>query len=40
MVRNSWGHEKSYLKLDRSPKLEAASWIHFEAAKKLVEAAG
>jgi Zn-dependent M28 family amino/carboxypeptidase len=40
VVRNSWGHEKSYLKLDGSPKLQAASWIHFEVAKKLVEAAG
>ena len=40
VVRNSWGHEKSYLKLDGSPKLQAASWIHFEVAKKLVEAGG
>jgi Zn-dependent M28 family amino/carboxypeptidase len=40
VVRNSWGHEKSYLKLDGSPKLEAASWIHVEVAKKLVAAAG
>jgi Zn-dependent M28 family amino/carboxypeptidase len=40
VVRNSWGHEKSYLKLDGSPKLQAASWIHVEVAKKLVEAAG
>src|SRR5258708_3922391 len=40
VVRNSWGHEKSYLKLDGSPKLRAASWIRVEVAKKLVEAAG
>src|SRR5712664_3431487 len=40
VVRNSWGHEKSYLKLDGSPKLRAASWIHVEVAKKLVAAAG
>src|SRR6267143_3563175 len=40
VVRNSWGHEKSYLKLDGSPKLQAASWIRVEVAKKLVEAAG
>ena len=40
VVRNSWGHEKSYLKLDGSPRLQAASWIRFEVAKKLVEAAG
>ena len=40
VVRNSWGHEKSYLKLDGSPKLQAASWIRVEVAKRLVEAAG
>jgi Zn-dependent M28 family amino/carboxypeptidase len=40
VVRNTWGHEKSYLKLDGSPKLQAASWIHVEVAKKLMEAAG
>jgi Zn-dependent M28 family amino/carboxypeptidase len=40
VVRNSWGHEKSYLKLDGSPKLEAASWINVEVAKKLVGASG
>src|SRR5438309_11032985 len=40
VVRNSWGHEKSYLKLDGSPRLQAASWMRFEVAKKLVEAAG
>jgi len=27
------GHEKSYLKLDGSPKLQAASWIRVEVAK-------
>jgi Zn-dependent M28 family amino/carboxypeptidase len=40
VVRNSWGNEKSYLKLDGTPKLEAASWIHLEAAKKLAALAG
>jgi Zn-dependent M28 family amino/carboxypeptidase len=40
VVRNTWGHEKSYLKLDGSPKLEAASWIQVDVAKKLVGAAG
>lgn len=40
VVRNSWGNEKSYLKLDGTPKLEAASWIHLEAAKKLAAIAG
>jgi Zn-dependent M28 family amino/carboxypeptidase len=35
VVRNSWGGEASRLKLDGTPKLEAASWIQLEAAKKL-----
>jgi Zn-dependent M28 family amino/carboxypeptidase len=35
VVRNSWGSEKSYLKLDGTPKLKAASWITLEVAKKL-----
>ena len=30
VVRNSWGGEKSFLKLDGTPKLEAASWIQLE----------
>ena len=39
VVRNSWGNEKSYLQLDGTPKLEAASWITNDAAKKLVHMA-
>jgi len=39
VVRNSWGNEKSYLQLDGTPKLEAASWITSDAAKKLVHMA-
>jgi Zn-dependent M28 family amino/carboxypeptidase len=39
VVRNSWGNEKSYLKLDGTPKLQAASWITTESAKKLVQLA-
>lgn len=35
VVRNSWGGEKSYLKLDGTPKLQAASWIQLEVARKL-----
>src|SRR5215831_16902565 len=35
VVRNSWGTEKSFLKLDGTPKLEAASWITTEIAAKL-----
>jgi Zn-dependent M28 family amino/carboxypeptidase len=37
VVRNSWGNEKSYLKLDGTPKLQAASWITTDMAKKLAQ---
>ena len=40
VVRNSWGSERSYLKRDGTPKLQAASWIQLEVAKKLVAMAG
>jgi Zn-dependent M28 family amino/carboxypeptidase len=40
VVRNSWGGEKSFLQLDGTPKLEAASWIQQNAAQKLVGMAG
>jgi len=40
VVRNSWGTERSYLRRDATPKLEAASWIQLEVAKKLVSLAG
>lgn len=40
VVRNSWGKERSYLKWDITPKLQAASWIKSEVAKKLVAMAG
>ncbi len=40
VVRNSWGGEKSFLKLDGTPKLDAASWIQEEVARKLVRMAG
>ena len=36
VVRNSWGGEKSFLKLDGTPKLAAASWVQQEVARKLV----
>lgn len=39
VVRNSWGNEKSYLQLDGTPKLQAASWITTDTAKKLVHMA-
>ena len=35
VVRNSNSGEKSYLKLDGSPKLKVASWIHLDVAKGL-----
>jgi Zn-dependent M28 family amino/carboxypeptidase len=40
VVRNSNSGEKSYLKLDGSPKLKVASWIHLDAAKELASVAG
>jgi len=40
VVRNSWGSEKSYLEKGSAPKLQAASWIQQEVAKKLVRMAG
>jgi Zn-dependent M28 family amino/carboxypeptidase len=40
VVRNSWGGEKSFLKLDGTPKLRAASWIQLEVARKLVSMGG
>lgn len=40
VVRNSWGSEKSYLERGSSPKLQAASWIQLDVAKKLVGMAG
>ena len=40
VVRNSDSGEKSYLKLDGSPKLKVASWIHLDAAKDLAAMSG
>jgi Zn-dependent M28 family amino/carboxypeptidase len=40
VVRNSNSGEKSYLKLDGTPKLKAAAWIHLDVARKLAAAAG
>jgi Zn-dependent M28 family amino/carboxypeptidase len=40
VVRNSWGTERSYLKRDDTPKLQAASWIQLEVARKLVGLVG
>jgi len=40
VVRNSNSGEKSYLKLDGTPKLKVASWVQLDVAKQLVSAAG
>jgi Zn-dependent M28 family amino/carboxypeptidase len=40
VVRNSMGTEKSFLRRDGTPKLEAASWVQVEVAKKLVAMGG
>jgi len=41
VVRNSMGTERSHLRLDgKTPKLQAASWIQVDVAKKLVAMGG
>ncbi len=40
VVRNSNSGEKSFLKLDGTPKLKSASWIQLEVARKLVANSG
>src|SRR5882762_8063034 len=40
VVRNSWGTERSYLKRDETPRLQAASWIQLDVAKRLVGLVG
>ena len=40
VVRNSLGTDRSYLKLDGTPKLKAASWVQQEVARKIVAAGG
>jgi TonB family protein len=40
VVRNSWGTERSYLMRDATPKVQAASWIQLDVAKKLVAMGG
>ncbi len=40
VVRNSNSGEKSFLKLDGSPKLKSAAWIQLEVARKLVANSG
>jgi len=40
VVRNSNSGEKSYLKLDGTPKLKVASWVQFEVAKQMASTSG
>src|SRR5450755_3821142 len=40
VVRNSNSGEKSYLRLDGTPKLKSAAWIHLDIARKLAATAG
>ena len=40
VVRNSNSGEKSYLRENTAPKLQAASWIQWEVARKLLAASG
>jgi Zn-dependent M28 family amino/carboxypeptidase len=40
VVRNSNSGEKSYLRLDGTPKLRVASWVRVEIAKQMADAAG
>ena len=40
VVRNSNSGEKSYLKLDGTPKLKAAAWIQLDVASNLAKSAG
>ena len=40
VVKNSNTSEKTYLRDDKNAKLEAASWLHLEAARKLFAASG
>jgi len=40
VVRNSWGTERSYLKRDETPKLQAASWIQVDVAKRIMGVVG
>jgi Zn-dependent M28 family amino/carboxypeptidase len=40
VVRNSNSSEKSFLKLDGTPRLNVASWVQFDVAKQLADKAG
>ena len=40
VVKNSWSGEKTYLRDDKKPLLQAASWVQLDVAGKLFAAAG
>jgi Zn-dependent M28 family amino/carboxypeptidase len=40
VVRNSWSGEEVYLRGDKDPKLQAASWIQLDVARQLFSASG
>jgi len=40
VVRNSNSGERSYLKLDGTPRLKVASWVQLEVAKQMAAASG
>jgi Zn-dependent M28 family amino/carboxypeptidase len=40
VVRNSNSGEKSFLKLDGTPKLRVAAWVQFDVAKQMAAGAG
>ena len=40
VVKSSWSNEQVYLANDRDPKLEAASWIQWDVARRLFDSAG
>jgi Zn-dependent M28 family amino/carboxypeptidase len=40
VLRNSWGKQRFYLRSEPAPRLQAASWIQLDVAKKLAGMAG
>ncbi len=40
VVRNSWTNEQVYLRDDKDPKLQAASWVQLEIARKIFAESG
>jgi Zn-dependent M28 family amino/carboxypeptidase len=40
VVRSSWSNEQVYLRNDREPKLESASWVQLDVARRLFELSG